>query len=50
MPLPVESHMSAVRQKIVHTPFGTNGVKRIGKGTLSITAVRKHSDDRSKDI
>lgn len=34
--LSVESHMLAICQKIVHTTFGTNEVKRIRKGSFSI--------------
>lgn len=48
--LSVESHMLAICQKIVHTTFGTNEVKRIRKGSFSIIAIRRYSDGGSKDI
>lgn len=44
MPLPVESHVLAVCQEIVHTIIETNEVERIGKGPLSITTIRRQCE------
>lgn len=40
----------AVCREIVHTIFETHEVKGIGKGPLSIIVIRRHTDNRSKDI
>lgn len=40
--------MLAFYREIAHNVFGMDEVKKIGKGTVSIIAIRRHTGDRSE--